>query len=693
MKAFIVVLVTLISLPLFGQTEAEQRQLEQRNKLELILQLQDRRTIHDGKLVQLLNDSDPIVRERAVRAYGSIQDTSVLSLLVERLTNNGAAVELSAAFAIGQTAGLLSKKNREALQHDLIWVRLDNSKSSDRLIEEIGKFGTEEALRDLVLRFGDASTTPRTDALVMSIARFAIRGITTPEATQFVIKLLKPIDQARWEYVYALQRIGDKKEVRAEIEDVVQLYKHHDPLVRMNLAVLLGKLKDAPSSIEPLLKLTEFDGDWRVRVNALRALANFDLNGRDDVLKAFRRSFNAENRYVAITALTSLGNSGVGLSDSNAAGKEVLAALKRIAENENNGYVWQIQAEAATALAKLQGASALSIIHPTSYPQHLLQAQILVAMGITGAPEAASTLTKYLNDDDQVLQRSALEGLQELSKKNKSNDKLLEQTYNAAIKALEKNDVAVVTTAASMLGDSLLLRASSLDPLLKKLETLRSPDDVEAMQEIASTLGKLKDVRAIAGLEQQLTQKDQSVALAAANALKSITGNEYKTQMLTGSEPLYADFDFKYLRALPQTVRVKIETIKGDIEAELYPEYAPFTVMSILKLAEQRGFYRGLSFHRVVPNFVVQGGDPRGDGWGGPGYSIRSEFSPLRYETGTLGIASAGKDTEGSQFFITQSPQPHLDGRYTIFGKVVSGMSVVNKILVDDHIYDIKVIP
>jgi peptidylprolyl isomerase len=87
---------------------------------------------------------------------------------------------------------------------------------------------------------------------------------------------------------------------------------------------------------------------------------------------------------------------------------------------------------------------------------------------------------------------------------------------------------------------------------------------------------------------------------------------------------------------------------------------------------------------------VIQGGDPRGDGWGGPGYEIRSEFSPLTYETGTLGVASAGKDTEGSQFFITQSPQPHLDGRYTIFGKVLSGMDVVNRILVDDRIFDVK---
>jgi cyclophilin family peptidyl-prolyl cis-trans isomerase len=114
--------------------------------------------------------------------------------------------------------------------------------------------------------------------------------------------------------------------------------------------------------------------------------------------------------------------------------------------------------------------------------------------------------------------------------------------------------------------------------------------------------------------------------------------------------------------------------------------------MSFLKLAIQRKFYTGLTFHRVVPNFVVQGGDPRGDGWGGPGYSIRSEFSPLTYETGVIGMASAGMDTEGSQFFITHSPQPHLDGRYSIFGKLVGGLDALNGILRGDTIKEIKIV-
>ncbi|MBK9331293.1 MAG: peptidylprolyl isomerase [Ignavibacteria bacterium] len=135
---------------------------------------------------------------------------------------------------------------------------------------------------------------------------------------------------------------------------------------------------------------------------------------------------------------------------------------------------------------------------------------------------------------------------------------------------------------------------------------------------------------------------------------------------------------------------IVIKTSKGDIRIELFPDAAPMTVLNFLKLSE-RNFYDGTIFHRVVSNFVIQGGDPTGTGYGGPGYSIRSEFSPLEYETGYVGMASSGKDTEGSQFFITHSATPHLDGKYTIFGKVTDGMQTVDKIMVGDMIIDIVV--
>jgi len=133
-----------------------------------------------------------------------------------------------------------------------------------------------------------------------------------------------------------------------------------------------------------------------------------------------------------------------------------------------------------------------------------------------------------------------------------------------------------------------------------------------------------------------------------------------------------------------------IHTKKGDIRIELFAGEAPMTVDNFVRLARS-GFYNGLTFVRVVPNFVIQGGDPRGDQNGGPGYQIRDEINLRPYLTGTEGMALSGKDTGGSQFFITHSPQPHLDGGYTVFGQVIEGIDVVNRIARGDRIERVEI--
>jgi cyclophilin family peptidyl-prolyl cis-trans isomerase len=122
----------------------------------------------------------------------------------------------------------------------------------------------------------------------------------------------------------------------------------------------------------------------------------------------------------------------------------------------------------------------------------------------------------------------------------------------------------------------------------------------------------------------------------------------------------------------------------------LFAADAPLTVYNIVSLA-RRGYFDGQLFHRVVPNFVVQAGDPRGDGNGGPGYAIRDEINRHRYGRGTLGMALSGPNTGGSQFFVTHSPQPHLDGGYTVFGQVLSGWDVLDRIAQGDHIVRVTV--
>jgi len=138
--------------------------------------------------------------------------------------------------------------------------------------------------------------------------------------------------------------------------------------------------------------------------------------------------------------------------------------------------------------------------------------------------------------------------------------------------------------------------------------------------------------------------------------------------------------------------RVKMETDKGVIVLELYPQYAPKTVNNFVFLSKE-GYYDGVTFHRVIANFVIQGGDPTGTGRGGPGYQFEDETrgNPLRHETGVISMANAGPNTNGSQFFITHSPQPHLDGKHTVFGKVVEGQKVVNAIQQGDRMVQVEI--
>ncbi len=133
-----------------------------------------------------------------------------------------------------------------------------------------------------------------------------------------------------------------------------------------------------------------------------------------------------------------------------------------------------------------------------------------------------------------------------------------------------------------------------------------------------------------------------------------------------------------------------IKTAKGDINISFFDKDAPGTVANFVKLAKS-GFYAGLTFHRVIPNFVIQGGCPQGNGSGGPGYTIPCEINPNKHLAGSLSMAHRGKDTGGSQFFICHSPQPHLDGKHTVFGRT-DDMSVVNTIQAGDKMNQVLIL-
>jgi len=215
----------------------------------------------------------------------------------------------------------------------------------------------------------------------------------------------------------------------------------------------------------------------------------------------------------------------------------------------------------------------------------------------------------------------------------------------------------------------------------------REPD---VRQSAAEALGNFDTARARELLHGLLEDPEPRVRQEAAAALGKLDGEAPKVAPPGPLPGKAKPLDAAYVDKKAGHWRAEVVTSRGTFVIELLNRDAPRTVQNFVQLAES-GFYDGLDFHRVVPNFVIQGGCPIGNGWGNPGYEIRCEVSPLRYERGMVGMAHAGKDTGGSQWFVTHSAQPHLDGRYTIFGRVVEGMDVVDAIRVEDTIEAVRI--
>ena len=212
----------------------------------------------------------------------------------------------------------------------------------------------------------------------------------------------------------------------------------------------------------------------------------------------------------------------------------------------------------------------------------------------------------------------------------------------------------------------------------------------------ASGLAAMPDSASVPALARAYRQRardaDADARIAIRDALRSLAGTAFADSIEKAWPPAASPARYAADFAEPPAVKgAVLHTTAGEVEWAFYREEAPQTVRNFARLAE-RGYFDGHAFHRVVPNFVIQDGDPTGTGSGGPGYTIRCEYNRLHYEPGMVGMALSGKDTGGSQWFITHSPQLHLDGRYTIFAHVVRGMDVVGRIVQGDRILKVDLI-
>jgi cyclophilin family peptidyl-prolyl cis-trans isomerase len=212
----------------------------------------------------------------------------------------------------------------------------------------------------------------------------------------------------------------------------------------------------------------------------------------------------------------------------------------------------------------------------------------------------------------------------------------------------------------------------------------------DAALAILDSLGKQKSAVANEAIKTALDSPDHLIRRKAVALLKANGAGDFSSRIGTiQTRNTTADYE-RAIARIDKTISAVVTTSKGAFTIQLLPEDAPLNVDNFVQLAK-RGYFAGITFHRVVPNFVIQDGDPRGDGNGGPGYQIRCEINEVPYERGAVGMALSGKDTGGSQWFATHSPQPHLDGGYTVFGKVIRGMDVVDNTVRGDLIRSIVI--
>jgi cyclophilin family peptidyl-prolyl cis-trans isomerase len=433
-----------------------------------------------------------------------------------------------------------------------------------------------------------------------------------------------------------------------------------NPYLRICLASALGKVK-TPVAMKELALALQTESDYRVKCSILRALQNYDYK---DVHLTMLASTADDNPNVAEVAAEYFVMKG---QEKDAA--KYKAAIKDCKS-------WQ----AKTRMSEAANKNTTSMF---SSAKTTLQNEISAALGAAKDPyEKAAWLKAWSSElrNFESIQKYTLSD-QPVPVRTQAVTSLIDACRDKNFDAYFAGEGYLIK---AQIGGYLATAMKSGDAGIIALIAGAITDPKTGMKEIFKER-KTDLNKALAGLK---LPEEMETYLEVTKALK-----EYgmDAPSVPEDQKKFKSIDWKLIDQLKPGSTVQLTTSRGDITLTLYPDRAPVSVTSFLQLASE-GYYNGKSFHRVVPNFVIQTGCPRGDGFGGLDFTLRSELAGAYYDDeGYVGMASAGPHTEGPQFFITHSPSPHLDGRYTIIGKVTSGMDVVHKTEIGDTIKQINI--
>jgi cyclophilin family peptidyl-prolyl cis-trans isomerase/HEAT repeat protein len=644
---------------------------------------EDRRSLADGRLVALATKGTVPERVRALRALARIQDLTTLEAVLAGLGAAEVPMRDEAAFATGVLALAWEPRTdaeKARMTEALLAAEATEMDEGVRrtLLESLGKLATPGAVKRLSRRLTDATGVARPAALALGVA--ARRGSSLADVPlESVAGLLhsSQSEESRYGGAYLL--------ANAKRPEALGLLRRclgdEAPDVRALCAKGIGDVggpEDA-ALVGALLR----DVVPRVGVEAARALAKLAARCSGDCTP-----LDQLRTMAPLASRVAKGDSAVGHALLAVAqqglpevGRPVLEALRRALQEAApsavsevaRGDLMNLDCRLAAALDRQTGALD-EVLHcgGGQVPEVRRLALGLREVAQSRGKGGASGAVRYLSHADPRVQSAALEAVSALP---------VPEAAGPVRALLGGSDPVVAASAASAAGK---LKDAEALPGVRALAE-RVPQEPDLAEPVAGALVALAGKDAEPVLRTWLQHPHANVRRVAGEALSELTGQQVRAAHVE------LPADTRRPEPAPAGTSLTFRTTKGDFTVALDAE-APLTSGNLVTLARQ-GYFRGITFHRVVPDFVAQGGDPRGDGEGGPGYSIRCEMTRRPYRRGVLGMALSGKDTGGSQFFFTYSPQPHLDGRYTAFGEVTRGMEVVDRLLEGDTIQEVEVSP
>ncbi len=622
--------------------------------------LQDRHA--SDSLYVYFRDQDPSYRYLSALAFASIRDSAALDSLYPLLSDAVDEVRAAAAYAIGQIGSARAQDRLIAAFDKQDSFGLYNGANS-AILEAVGKCGDTTILRAI----SSISTYQAHDTALLlgqarGIYRFALRNLTSKAGTARMIEMAsnngypKPVRVVAANYLLRARDI--KIDSLAAMPLIAAFDQEPDANIRMALAVALGKAR-TQTALDALLNRMGSESDYRVKCNIIRALSDYPYS---KVHAAAEGALADPNIHVATRAAQYFVEKG---------------------KPEDAGLYWKLAKDSLPWPVQLELYAAANKYMSKTYAKYIdaINKELRVRYVQAPTPQVKAAALRALaqfgwnyrfifreganTSQPLVVRTAAMEALAGISSRpdfktffgvnHRRIAKELAMRFKEAIRGGDPGMIAVAASALREPEREYPLYVDTLKHLDSALAKLSLPREIETYNELKQTIDYLRGRKA--------------------SAPKKVDYNHpIPWSVLEG------------LSAQPEAV---ITTKRGEIRIRLMPTEAPGSVANFVQLAKD-GFFKDKNFHRVVANFVIQGGCPRGDGYGSLDYTIRSELAPLHYDDeGYVGMASAGNHTEGTQFFITHSPTPHLDGNYTIFGKVVSGMEAVHQIRVGDLIENV----